>query len=65
MQDEELERDFNPEEFDKKMNDIFNDEFYSREENLDPNFDIEENEGNEEEDFIVRFFFFLQEIMNI
>lgn len=47
------------------MNDIFNDEFYSREENLDPNFDIEENEGNEEEDFIVRFFFFLQEIMNI
>ena len=46
-----MERDFNPDEFDSKMNEIFNDEFYNQKD-CDPslNFDPEDDPN---EDFIV------------
>lgn len=51
MKDKELEEDFNPTEYDRKMHELFNEEFYDKMDDDKPVFDEEEDE------FIVTMFF--------
>lgn len=44
FQETELEEDFNPTEYDRKMHELFDEEFYDKMDDEKPVFDDEENE---------------------
>lgn len=44
QQDTELEKDFNPTEYDRKMLELFDEEFYDKMDDKKPVFDEEEDE---------------------
>lgn len=50
LDEDDLEEDFDPEEYDKKMKEMFGDVYYDAED-VDPGFGIQEDEGLEKPDF--------------
>lgn len=55
FQDEDLQKDFSPDEYDKKMNELFNEEFYAQDDDCDEKPQFSDSDAYEYDDGIANF----------